>query len=778
MTTQTTMNPAQRAPGNTARPADLCPQHASDQLDAAYAWLCEQRQAAPADADVWDLRFYWAQTRPRLLQQLLAGEYRLTPMQIIKKKHSESLALWDAQDALVLKWVALLVAPQLDLHKSCEHVKGHGGGPASVQRMSQTIQTHDYRFVCRTDIRGYYGNINKGALLEQVKAQVSQPALQNLIAQYVHYTVEYGGEFHTPERGISRGCALSPLMGALHLHAMDEHFSKQKNIYYARYMDDIVILTPTRWTLRRQVKALNGFFNAGGFEQHPEKTFIGRTERGFDWMGAQMSDAGVEGIARRARANHVERCRRLYGRVRELPAALRRAWMAAYRKRWMIWARRLLLSGVISLLTSTDVGATLTNLPGYSRVLVQEALATNEADPRGTTLGANGAIAGLAGGGWAPSLSARSGIYHSRYLNMVIMSPYVSGPGTKIIRQRAWGSCTVTMSLNGVLVTRTATIQGNTLGNSESSDIHGWYARMSLPWHVDDLWPGSPAGSDLSNGTAGSGSPKSDLAWVLPGTRTAGYVVPESISCTPPTFEVTIQDPEPNGGSSGHLYAHPGCTHNGWCAGAGYLITATDAASTSMQYFVASLGISDLPAGGPIPGTEFLFSTMPVCAWRNSAAGDPAYTFQDVTNAQYMQAGHVIETEASPVSVGISCDWGTKTGTVADALVTGWSPSALSADGTEVAFTDDSLALQLLAPTSLPAGVRWAAQQSGLGAPLIWGTSAATAKPLWTWDISSTGGKINPAPVLLTPRLMATKNALSADLGKKTAQVTLILTTK
>ncbi|MBH2928788.1 hypothetical protein I5Q11_24475, partial [Serratia ureilytica] len=130
-------------------------------------------------------------------------------------------------------------------------------------------------------------------------------------------------------------------------YAMDAWFGQQmerakKNgtpgIYYARYMDDVVILAHTRWQLRKQVRALNQFFNEAGFCQHPDKTFIGRTARGYDWMGAQMSDVGVEGIAHRARANHLERLRRLYEQVRRWPAAQRRARMSQYRTKWIIWA--------------------------------------------------------------------------------------------------------------------------------------------------------------------------------------------------------------------------------------------------------------------------------------------------------------------------------------------------------------------------------------------------------------------------------------------------------
>ncbi|MEF9709481.1 reverse transcriptase domain-containing protein [Escherichia coli] len=60
-------------------------------------------------------------------------------------------------------------------------------------------------------------------------------------------SVEDGGEIHTPETGIPRGCALSPLLAGSLLYHIDADFNATEDIYYARYMDDFILLTQTRW---------------------------------------------------------------------------------------------------------------------------------------------------------------------------------------------------------------------------------------------------------------------------------------------------------------------------------------------------------------------------------------------------------------------------------------------------------------------------------------------------------------------------------------------------
>ena len=180
--------------------------------------------------------------------------------------------------------------------------------------------------------------------MQLIQQHIPDPVLQELVRQYVYYTVERAGEFHTPEYGISRGCALSPLIGGSLLWHIDHGFSSQKGVFYRRYMDDFLILTRTRWQLRRCVKQLHQYFAPGGFDVHPDKTQIGRPLAGFDWLGVQFGEPEPQ-IAVRALKNHNERCLRLYEQSRRMGLSERQTGVRvqAYRTRWDIWA-----AGVLS----------------------------------------------------------------------------------------------------------------------------------------------------------------------------------------------------------------------------------------------------------------------------------------------------------------------------------------------------------------------------------------------------------------------------------------------
>jgi RNA-directed DNA polymerase len=55
--------------------------------------------------------------------------------------------------------------------------------------------------------------------------------------------------------------------------------------FYRRYMDDFIVLAKTRWHLRKALRRVNQHFNQLKIEQAPNKTFIGRIEKGFDFLG-------------------------------------------------------------------------------------------------------------------------------------------------------------------------------------------------------------------------------------------------------------------------------------------------------------------------------------------------------------------------------------------------------------------------------------------------------------------------------------------------------------
>ena len=193
--------------------------------------------------------------------------------------------------------------------------------------------TPDLHFIWQFNFRKwYYASIDHHILYDLLEQQISDPAVMRLVWQYLNRAKCYGENYREVTRGISLGCPLSPLMGALYLKPLDDRL-KETGLFYARFMDDWVIITPTRWKLRKAVRMVNVTLNRLGVELHPDKTFIGRATRCFDFLGYAVSaDCRVTPSAAACK-NMIERITRLY----EQGADLNR--IGQYVRHWQAWVR-------------------------------------------------------------------------------------------------------------------------------------------------------------------------------------------------------------------------------------------------------------------------------------------------------------------------------------------------------------------------------------------------------------------------------------------------------
>ena len=110
-------------------------------------------------------------------------------------------------------------------------------------------------------------------------------------------------------------------------------------------MDARLVLAPTRWTLRTAVKVMHQVLASLRLEKHPDKTCIGRRERGFEWRGYHRRPGALTRAAKTLK-HGVARVRQLY---EQEPREGVSARLGAYVRRWWQWVRTgVRVSAVIS----------------------------------------------------------------------------------------------------------------------------------------------------------------------------------------------------------------------------------------------------------------------------------------------------------------------------------------------------------------------------------------------------------------------------------------------
>ncbi|MDH5586534.1 MAG: reverse transcriptase domain-containing protein [Nitrospirota bacterium] len=118
------------------------------------------------------------------------------------------------------------------------------------------------------------------------------------------------------------------------LTALDTQIA-QPGLCYVRYMDDILVMAPTRWKLKRAMRDVKEGLARLELATHPDKTWVGKAEQGFDFLGYHLNRDGVT-VANATVKRCVTRIRRLYEQERRKPS--RSSALGVYVSRWWRWA--------------------------------------------------------------------------------------------------------------------------------------------------------------------------------------------------------------------------------------------------------------------------------------------------------------------------------------------------------------------------------------------------------------------------------------------------------
>jgi len=250
----------------------------------AFQWLCKRRKNHPPNSDIWSFKLEWANQADKIINMFATGSYKFSVQKKITLSCGESIAMWSSKDSLIIKALTSILQIKLKpyLSKSCYHLKGHGGLKGAVHGVIDNLAR--YKFFCKTDVKSYYDSIDHYILIMKLHDYIDDKIIIGYVWQFLNRCVEWGGLYQNINIGLARGSSLSPLLGAFYLMDLD-HRIKKLDVKYFRYMDDILILAPSRWKLRKAIRIMNQTFNELNLEQHPDKTLIDRIQNGFDFLG-------------------------------------------------------------------------------------------------------------------------------------------------------------------------------------------------------------------------------------------------------------------------------------------------------------------------------------------------------------------------------------------------------------------------------------------------------------------------------------------------------------
>ena len=155
----------------------------------------------------------------------------------------------------------------------------------ALRRLEGLLKTGK-TWVVDVDIKSYFDNISHDRLMEDIKGQVADGRVLELIEGYLKQGVIDGLDQWEPEKGTPQGAVISPLLANIYLNKID-HEMRARGYEMIRYADDAIILCSTEEEAKQALTELTAKIEERELTLHPEKTRVvdATLKGGFDFLG-------------------------------------------------------------------------------------------------------------------------------------------------------------------------------------------------------------------------------------------------------------------------------------------------------------------------------------------------------------------------------------------------------------------------------------------------------------------------------------------------------------
>lgn len=220
-----------------------------DALHAAYLSARRGKRRS------WPCRRFEQDLEGNLLQlhnELEWDQYRVTgyhAFQIHEPKTRTITALTDFRDRVVQHAMMAVLEPLwersfISTSFACRQGKGTHAGANKVQAMMRDcLRRHGTLYALKADVRKYFASVDHAHLKRVIRRKIGDPRMLKLIDE----TIDSYSEPGHPGKGIPIGNLSSQLFANVYLDQLD-HWVKHRRTesWYARYMDDFVVLHPCK----------------------------------------------------------------------------------------------------------------------------------------------------------------------------------------------------------------------------------------------------------------------------------------------------------------------------------------------------------------------------------------------------------------------------------------------------------------------------------------------------------------------------------------------------
>lgn len=162
-----------------------------------------------------------------------------------------------------------------------------------IKDVTEIISNKVKKYYIKVDLTAFFDNINHEILLEKIKEKVNDKIILDLVKKILENPQKCDETDKKIKNiiGVPQGISIATLLSNIYMHEFDMKYSKNKEISYFRYVDDIIIFANScekidemyeemKYDLERKNLLL---INEG-------KTKKGNIENGLEYLGYKFED--------------------------------------------------------------------------------------------------------------------------------------------------------------------------------------------------------------------------------------------------------------------------------------------------------------------------------------------------------------------------------------------------------------------------------------------------------------------------------------------------------
>ena len=263
--------------------------------DETYMKMSLKQGISKADIDeMWKAKELFSST---IINELMTGTYEWSiprKVEIAKagSKKKRVVYIYNIKDRYILGVLYRAVSAYYadKVSNRCFSYK-KGNSTSNAIEYIKKNRTTEMKYGVKVDIHAYFNSVSRDKVIEMINELFTGGLKQTIEKLMLDDRVEFRGQQIQEWKSLIPGCAFGSFFANYTLKECDRYFD-DKQVIYARYSDDIIVLEDNKEKLQADLDIITQYLNKYSLTMNPDKYTWFEPGDSIEYLGLKLDDSG------------------------------------------------------------------------------------------------------------------------------------------------------------------------------------------------------------------------------------------------------------------------------------------------------------------------------------------------------------------------------------------------------------------------------------------------------------------------------------------------------